>query len=104
MTSGQTSAEKPEAADGSREDFEAFMRWSRASEGRGKLSRMLLRSGEHDYLDDSTQRHWWTWQHARTALLAARLFPPMPAASGSPPPPETDKTTAVTCPDSPQSR
>jgi hypothetical protein len=65
-------AESPEAADGSREDFEAFMRWSRAGSGRKVAENMLNRDGPN-YASDSTQRHWWTWQHARTALLAGRL-------------------------------
>jgi hypothetical protein len=43
--------------------FEAF--WiSRGVKGEKSTLKSLERDANDDYCDDSTQRHWWTWQNA----------------------------------------
>jgi hypothetical protein len=47
-----------------RERFENFIRTSRTSKGRKHVEKQLARMEGGDYLEDHTQRHWWTWQSA----------------------------------------
>jgi hypothetical protein len=56
-----------------REEFEAFIRWSRT--GKGAQAREALtercETNPEDYADLSVQRHWWTWQNAAKAATSA---------------------------------
>ena len=55
--------------DTSRKAFEAFFLDSRRNRGASKRPTFdLLPDGT--YADDHTQRHWWTWQQAASALTA----------------------------------
>lgn len=48
----------------SREQFEAFFATTNVK-GRRRLETLFERWEEDDtYVDESTQRHWWTWQNA----------------------------------------
>lgn len=46
-----------------RKRFEAYWRFSRANKGVLSVDRSLAKEGDQ-YVADSTQRHWWTWQCA----------------------------------------
>ncbi|MFM9928159.1 hypothetical protein VLK31_34675 [Variovorax sp. H27-G14] len=46
------------------ERFEKFWLYSRAGKGAGKAQSQLTKHANGDYTDESTQRHWWTWQQA----------------------------------------
>lgn len=53
-----------------REQFEAF-HGRRRNKGRARAERMFDRLPDDTYADESVQRHWWTWQNAIRAALAA---------------------------------
>ncbi len=57
-----------------RHAFEAFFRDSRAGNGAGYVDRELQRHPERffEYVSESTQRHWHTWQ---MALGGGKLLP-----------------------------
>lgn len=55
-------------AAGEREAFEQFFADSRRGKGQAALSKLLERMPGGDYVQDHTQRHWWTWQKARASL------------------------------------
>ena len=54
---------------------EAFERWfgsTRRSKGvEYRVVMFARRTDDGTYVEDHTQRHWWTWQNARAALPAA---------------------------------
>jgi len=54
--------------------FEAFFKDSRRNRGAAKRATLLARMPSGDYVDDHTQRHWWTWQ---IAVGGGRLLPPL---------------------------
>lgn len=58
-----------------RESFEAYWLSSRKGHGAGKAERMLVRDPDGDYADQSTQRHWWTWQNAQAMRSVAQPRP-----------------------------
>lgn len=47
-----------------RDRFEAFFRASRTGKGAKKAAALLARNDVDEYVEDHTQRHWWTWQTA----------------------------------------
>lgn len=54
-----------------REAFEAYFLESRKSKGRNRRP-TFERFDDGTYKDDHTQRHWWTWQQARTTPPASK--------------------------------
>ena len=62
--------------------FEAFFVTTNVK-GRHRLEKLFERSlCERDsYADESTQRHWWTWQNARAAHTAETAMPVVPASA-----------------------
>ena len=53
--------------------FEAWFSRARLGKGASKAQRLLAINDHGDYVDDSSQRHWWTWQAARA--VSAREVP-----------------------------
>jgi hypothetical protein len=62
-----TKTELPPLPEPERERFEAF-HGPRKSKGVAHREAMFRRRPDGSYVCDSVQRHWWTWQNARTAL------------------------------------
>jgi hypothetical protein len=54
---------------GTRETFEAFQ-YARKNRG-AKRDTMFARLPDDTYMDESVQRHWWTWQCALAEAQAA---------------------------------
>ena len=55
--------------DVSREKFESF--WmTRGIKSLAGARESLSRDSNNDYYDESTQRHWWTWQNAMKCLTS----------------------------------
>lgn len=44
--------------------FEVWFSDSRRGKGTAFLAKALQRASDGSYADESTQRHWWTWQCA----------------------------------------
>lgn len=53
-----------------RDAFEAWFADSRKGKGKNHAP-TFARLSDDTYADDSTQRHWWTWQNAAAAAVAA---------------------------------
>ena len=63
----------PAPPQGEREAFEHYWRWSRE---RKECEKLLFQHAEDDsYVNNSVQRHWWTWQQARASLRASPSVP-----------------------------
>jgi hypothetical protein len=71
----------PQTTDQDRAAFEAFFRQSRSHSGRKKIERCLDRLEDDTYADESTQRHWWTWQQSRAAVPLVAEAPREPVAT-----------------------
>ena len=55
-----------------REAFEAYFSSSRRGRGAKKIP-VFKRLPDDSYADEPTQRHWWTWQNAARAAIAAHV-------------------------------
>lgn len=55
-----------------REAFEAYFANSRRGRGVKKIP-VFKRLPDDSYADEPTQRHWWTWQNAARAAIAAHV-------------------------------
>ena len=55
-----------------REAFEAYFSNSRRGRGVKKIP-VFKRLPDDSYADEPTQRHWWTWQNAARAAIAAHV-------------------------------
>lgn len=62
-----------------RQRFEEFFADSRRNRGR-RHAPTFERLADGTYRDDSTQRHWWTWQKAILADWCRRAAPPQDQA------------------------
>jgi hypothetical protein len=62
-----TTPTREQVIERSRIDFECYFLESRKSKGANRAP--TFQRYEHDgtYIDDHTQRHWWTWQQAVNA-------------------------------------
>ena len=68
-----TTPTREQVIERSRIDFECYFLESRKSKGANRVP--TFHRYEHDgtYIDDHTQRHWWTWQQAVNAGRAQGL-------------------------------
>lgn len=68
-----TTPTREQVIERSRIDFECYFLESRESKGANRAP--TFQRYEHDgtYIDDHTQRHWWTWQQAVNAGRAQGL-------------------------------
>ena len=57
-----------------KDEFEAWFADSRRGKGTKVMRNLLVRRENGDYQEDSTQRHWWTWQNAYLAARRAALL------------------------------
>ena len=62
---------KEQAIEQSRIDFENYFRESRKGKGAKRAPTFLRYEHDDTYIDDHTQRHWWTWQQAVIAAIDA---------------------------------
>jgi hypothetical protein len=67
----KTTLTREQVIEQSRIDFECYFLESRRSKGKGREP--TFKRYEHDgtYIDDHTQRHWWTWQKSVMAGFTA---------------------------------
>lgn len=54
-----------------RGDFERYFLDSRRSKGASRRPTFMRYEHDGTYIDDHTQRHWWTWQQSVMAGFAA---------------------------------
>lgn len=52
-------------------DFECYFLESRRSKGANRQPTFMRYEHDGTYIDDHTQRHWWTWQQAVMAGYSA---------------------------------
>lgn len=71
-----TTSDAPELTD-ERKAFERFF-MSRKSRGAEWREKALLRREDETYVEESTQRHWWTWQNAAADRALRAASPPAP--------------------------
>lgn len=62
-----TTPTREQVIERSRIDFECYFLDSRKSKSAGRAPTFLRYEHDGTYIDDHTQRHWWTWQQAVNA-------------------------------------
>lgn len=62
-----TTPTREQVIERSRIDFECYFLESRKSKGGGRAPTFMRYEHDGTYIDDHTQRHWWTWQQAVNA-------------------------------------
>jgi hypothetical protein len=71
-----------EAVAWERERFERFMLDSRNDKGVKGREKLLVRMDGGDYVENHTQRHWWTWQTALKMTRHSQAHPPLRGEKG----------------------
>lgn len=62
-----TTPTREQVIERSRIDFECYFLESRRSKGANRAPTFMRHEQDGTYIDDHTQRHWWTWQQAVNA-------------------------------------
>ena len=62
-----TTPTREQVIERSRIDFECYFLESRRSKGANRAPTFMRYEQDGTYIDDHTQRHWWTWQQAVNA-------------------------------------
>lgn len=68
-----TTPTREQVIERSRIDFECYFLESRRSKGANRAPTFMRHEQDGTYIDDHTQRHWWTWQQAVNAGRAQGL-------------------------------